>query len=63
MAAARNVSVGWGWPGNDGGHGNRALSVPIREDSPAARMTPAKLGDRDMKRKIAERGGKVSDGN
>ena len=33
----------------------------MREDSPAARMIPAKLGDRDMMRKIAERREKVSD--
>jgi len=33
----------------------------MREDSPAARMTPAKLTDRDMVRKIAESGKKVSD--
>src|ERR1044071_3778155 len=30
-------------------HGSRALSEPMREDSPAARMTPAKLGERAMK--------------
>jgi hypothetical protein len=35
--------------------------VPIREDSPAARITPAKLGDRDMLRKIAESAKKVSE--
>jgi hypothetical protein len=33
----------------------------MREDSPAARMTPAKLGERDMLRKIAESGQKVSE--
>ena len=37
MAAARAIC---------GGQGSRALSVPMREDSPAARITPAKLGER-----------------
>jgi len=37
------------------------LSLPMREDSPAARMMPAKLADRDMVRKIAESREKVSD--
>jgi hypothetical protein len=27
-----------------GGQGSRALSVPMRDDSPAARITPQKLG-------------------
>jgi hypothetical protein len=35
----------------------------MREDSPAARMTPAKLGDRDMMRTIAEREEKVREQN
>jgi hypothetical protein len=35
----------------------------MRDDSPAARMTPAKLDARDMMRKIAERTKKVSDPN
>src|SRR6478752_3329498 len=43
-----------------GGQGSKALSRPIREDSPAARITPAKLGARDMLGKIAERGDNVS---
>jgi hypothetical protein len=33
----------------------------MRDDSPAARMTPAKLTDRDMVRKIAESPENVSD--
>jgi hypothetical protein len=43
-----------------GGHGSRALSRPILEDSPAAKMMPAKLAARDMVRKIAESWEKVS---
>jgi hypothetical protein len=43
-----------------GGQGSKALSRPIREDSPAARITPAKLGARDMLGKIAERNDNVS---
>jgi len=61
IAADRKLAVG-GTGGSDvGGHGRSALSLPMREDSPAARMTPAKLTDRDMVRKIAESGKKVSD--
>src|SRR5579864_6020851 len=37
-----------------GGQGSKALSRPMREDSPAARITPAKLGARDMLGNIAE---------
>ena len=48
MAAERNVSLDSDWPAGDGGHGNRDLSVLIRVDSPAARITAAKLGARDM---------------
>src|SRR5258708_10908641 len=49
MAAERNVCAEGGCPAADGGQGSSALSVPMREDSPAARITPAKLGARDMK--------------
>jgi hypothetical protein len=35
----------------------------MREDSPAARITPAMLADRVMVRKIAESAGKVSEGS
>src|SRR5579885_371385 len=59
IAADRNVSWEMLSPG---GHGRRALSLPMRDDSPAARMTPAKLGARSMLRKIAETCEKVSDG-
>ena len=38
----------WLCPAICGGQGSKALSVPMREDSPAARITPAKLGARDM---------------
>ena len=59
MAEERKVS--WEETGSaDGGQGSRAFSRPMREDSPAARMTPAKPGERDMLRKIAESGDKVS---
>ena len=45
MAAERSVGPGWGvMPGGDGGQGSIALSVPMREDSPAARMRPQRLG-------------------
>src|SRR5579862_7673451 len=47
-------------PASTGGQGSNALSRPMREDSPAARITPAKLGARDMLRKIAESREKVS---
>src|ERR1700687_4114046 len=49
MAAERNVCPEGGCPAADGGQGSSALSVPMREDSPAARITPAKLGARDIK--------------
>src|ERR1700736_1397193 len=49
MAAERNVRPEDGCPAADGGQASRALSVPMRKDSPAARITPAKLGARDMK--------------
>src|SRR5579859_3056791 len=61
IAAERNVSFEGACPATCGGQGSSALSVPMREDSPAARMTPAKLGERDMLRKIAESGEKVSE--
>src|SRR5712675_3622046 len=50
MAAERNVCPEGGCPAADAGQGSSALSVPMREDSPAARITPAKLGARDIKR-------------
>jgi hypothetical protein len=37
-----------------GGQGSSALSRPMREDSPAAKITPAKEADRGMQRTIAE---------
>src|SRR3984885_13685959 len=49
MAQDRNVSLGGGHPLSAGGQDSRALSVPIREDSPAARITPAKLGARTIR--------------
>src|ERR1700722_1862845 len=61
MVAERNVSFVGGCPATAGGQGSRALSAPMREDSPAARITPAKLGARDMSRTIAEREGNVSE--
>jgi hypothetical protein len=61
IVAERKLSVEGVWPSAGGGQGSKALSVPMREDSPAARMTPAKLTDRDMVRKIAESREKVSD--
>src|ERR1700722_7360532 len=48
MAAERNVSFG-PRPLPAGGHGSNALSMPMREDSPAARITPAKLGARTIR--------------
>jgi hypothetical protein len=60
IAEERKVSVEGGCPALCGGQGSSALSVPMREDSPAARITPAKLGARDMLRKIAESERKVS---
>jgi hypothetical protein len=41
----KNVSPDGAWPDDSGGQGSNALSVPMREDSPAARMTPAKLAE------------------
>src|SRR5579863_1821006 len=61
MAAERKVPLDGGWPGVVGGQGSRALSAPMRDDSPAARITPAKLGARDMPRTIAERRKNVSE--
>jgi hypothetical protein len=37
------------------------LSMPMREDSPAASISPAKLGERAMLRTIAESQSKVSE--
>jgi hypothetical protein len=48
MAAERNVSLDSDWLAGDGGHGKRDLSVLMRVDSPAARITAAKLGARDI---------------
>src|SRR3954466_7610016 len=56
IAAERKVSF---VPSEEGGHGSSALSLPMRVDSPAAKMTPAKLAERDMLRTITERGKKV----
>src|SRR5437879_3589877 len=50
IAAVRNVSLDGDRPGGAGGQGSRAFSVPMREDSPAARISPAKLGARDIER-------------
>src|SRR6202021_3258251 len=61
MVAERNVFFVGGWPATAGGQGSRALSAPMREDSPAARITPAMLGARDMSRTIAERQRNVSE--
>src|SRR5260221_2475720 len=61
IAAERNVSFEGGSPASFGGQGSRALSVPMREESPAARITPAKLGNRAMLRTITESRGKVSE--
>src|ERR1700678_4332247 len=61
MVAERNVFFVGGCPSTAGGQGRRALSAPMREDSPAARITPAKLDARDMSRTIAERQGNVSE--
>src|SRR5579864_4774309 len=61
IAAERKLSDDGTWGSGVGGHGSSALSRPMREDSPAARMTPAKLTDRDMVRKIAESRENVSD--
>jgi hypothetical protein len=51
MAAERNVSLDNALPAFKGGHGKSALSVPMREDSPAARMTPPKVEARIMQRR------------
>jgi hypothetical protein len=50
MALDRNVSAD-ACPAVVGGHGKRALSRPIRKDSPAARITPAKLAASFMLRR------------
>src|SRR5579872_716880 len=63
MAAERNVSEEAVRPSVAGGHASSALSVPMRDDSPAARITPPKLGARNMLRKIAESEEKVSEQN
>src|SRR5215475_6566272 len=61
MAEDRKVSFEAAAAPGAGGHGSRALSRPIREDSPAAKMMAAKLAARGMLRKITESRGKVSD--
>lgn len=61
IAADRKVSLDREEPSTVGGQVKSALSRPMREDSPAAKINPAKLTDRDMERKITERGEKVSD--
>ena len=43
MAEDRNVVPDAGSPGESGGQGSSALSVPIRVEAPAARITPHKL--------------------
>jgi hypothetical protein len=50
IAADKKVSLDGNCPGSDGGQGSKALSVPMREDSPAANINPAKLGERAMLR-------------
>src|ERR1700678_4444650 len=45
MAAESSVGPGCGvTPDGDGGQGSIALSEPMREDSPAARIRPQRLG-------------------
>src|SRR6202167_3220479 len=51
IAAERNVSLHGPCPVASGGHGSKALSRPMREDSPAARITPAKLAAKVMLRR------------
>src|ERR1700677_2499325 len=51
IAAERNVSLDGACPVASGGHGSKALSRPMREDSPAARITPAKLAAKVMLRR------------
>jgi hypothetical protein len=62
IAADRKVSLEGICALEVGGHGSKALSRPMREDSPAARISPAKLDACAMLRKIAESCEKVSDG-
>src|SRR5262249_39969767 len=61
MAAERNVPLASPCAWAFGGHGSRALSRPMRDDSPAARIRPAKVAACGMLRKIAESEKKVSD--
>src|SRR6266849_10882518 len=49
MVAETNVSPENGMPDATGGHGSRALSEPMRVDSPAASITPHQLGARLMR--------------
>src|SRR5271156_4413179 len=51
IAAESNVSLEALCPASRGGHGNRALSRPMRDDFPAAWITPAKLAARVMQRR------------
>ena len=48
IATDKKVSPENGTRFATGGHGNSALSDPMREDSPAANMTPHQLGARLM---------------
>src|SRR5579872_653129 len=48
IAAERKVSLDGDRPSEFGGQGSRALSRPIRDDSPAARMRPTKLSARGI---------------
>ena len=61
MAEDRKLSFAAATVSGVGGHASRALSRPIREDSPAAKMMPAKPAARGMLRKITESWEKVSD--
>ncbi len=56
IATERNVSFVGAAPVPEGGHGSKALSRPMREESPAARISPAKLAARVMQAKIAGNG-------
>jgi hypothetical protein len=48
IAAETKVSFETGIPVENGGQGRRALSEPMRVDSPAANITPHQLGARLM---------------
>src|SRR5580700_7484130 len=57
IAAESKVSLPAVCPATSGGHGSRALSRPMREDCPAARITPAKLAARVMQRRYQGKSG------